>query len=205
MNDANRRNRDRTARIKMNAPVHMLVGMAVFGRRGARMRTSVAALGAVLPDLPAIGTVLWARWIDGRTPTEIYRNLYFSDPWQAFFAPWHSFFVWTGVLMVGLIGRWTLIQVLAAAALLHLVCDFPIHADDAHRHLWPLSDWRFRSPISYWNPAHHGDIVQPVELALAFGLIIFLFLRHRSRPMLVVLATLVLAYAAQLASFAMIS
>jgi membrane-bound metal-dependent hydrolase YbcI (DUF457 family) len=189
----------------MNTATHVLIGMAIFGRRDAARRIGAAAFGGLLPDLPAIGMVLWARWINGHSPIEIYRGLYFSDAWQAVLAPWHSFVIWAGVLTVGLVARWPLVQVLAGSALLHLLCDFPVHGDDAHRHFWPLSDWRFPSPISYWHPAHYGRILQPIELALVLGLTSFLFMRHSSRPMRVVLGALVLAFAMQMASYTIIS
>lgn len=186
----------------MNLATHILIGMAVFGRRGAAMRTGAAAFGGVLPDLPAIALELWATLVGGHSPTEIYRDLYFSDAWQGVLAPSHSFFVWGAVLAIALLAHRPLIQVSAAAALLHLVCDFPVHGDDAHRHFWPLSDWRFQSPISYWHPERYGYIVAPVEFAVLLGLVVFLFRRHRSRRMLVLLAALVLGYAAQMAIYA---
>jgi hypothetical protein len=179
--------------------------MAVFGRRHGAARTAAAAIGAFLPDAPAIGMVLWANLIVGYGAVEIHRDLYFSEPWQAVFAPWHSFFVWAAVLGIGLLGRWRLVQVCAVSALLHLLCDLPLHAEDAHRHLWPVSDWRFQSPLSYWNPAHFGDVVQPIEVAFVVALAGYLLLRHRSRAMLAALAVLLIAFAVQLGSFAMIS
>jgi membrane-bound metal-dependent hydrolase YbcI (DUF457 family) len=189
----------------MNVATHILVGMAIFGGQGSVTRMAAAGLGGMLPDVPSIGMVLWALWIDGYSPIEIYRGLYFSEAWQTVLAPWHSFFLWAGVLAVGLLGRSSLIQSLAASALLHLLCDFPLHGDDAHRQFWPLSEWRFRSPISYWHPAHYGQVLQPIEFALVMGLAIWLFRRSASRRMLVVLAALWLANVVQIASYVIIS
>jgi len=42
----------------------------------------------------------------------------------------------------------------------------PVHHDDGHRHFFPLSDWRFESPVSYWDPAHYGHIFLWIELLL---------------------------------------
>ena len=56
----------------------------------------------------------------------------------------------------------------------HNIMDFPTHAGDARPPLWPLSGWRFESPISYWDRkfyalpcllVEHGAIL---VLALAF-------------------------------------
>jgi hypothetical protein len=55
-----------------------------------------------------------------------------------------------------------------ASMALHAVADLLTHHDDAHRHLWPLSGWRFASPVSYWDPAHFGAWFAPLECALAW-------------------------------------
>ena len=41
---------------------------------------------------------------------------------------------------------------LFSAALVHLTLDFPLHNDDARAHFWPLTNWKFTSPVSYWDP-----------------------------------------------------
>ena len=56
------------------------------------------------------------------------------------------------------------------AALLHLAFDLPLHHSDARPHFWPLSDWVFRPPLSYWNPARHGDLVGAVEIGACVAL-----------------------------------
>ncbi len=65
--------------------------------------------------------------------------------------------------------------------LLHIFGDLPLHHDDAHRHFFPLLDWRFLSPVSYWDPAHHGQWASLVEFiaVLAAALIMY-----RWRPLL---------------------
>ena len=56
---------------------------------------------------------------------------------------------------------------------LHAVCDLLLHHDDAHLHFFLLSDWRFRSPVSYWDPNHFGEIVASLEgLVVMVGCII---------------------------------
>ncbi len=52
----------------------------------------------------------------------------------------------------------------AGAGLLHVATDFPLHNDDARPHFWPLSDWVFESPLSYWDSDHHAAYVAPLEL-----------------------------------------
>jgi hypothetical protein len=53
-----------------------------------------------------------------------------------------------------------------ASALLHALCDFPLHAIDAHRHFLPFSQYRFISPLSYWDVRYHAQKVAVVESLL---------------------------------------
>ena len=66
--------------------------------------------------------------------------------------------------------------------LLHSAFDLPLHHDDAHRHFFPLSDVRFASPLSYWDPAHYGNPMALLELGLVCGASIWLWARFPSRP-----------------------
>ena len=56
---------------------------------------------------------------------------------------------------------------LCAAAILHLVLDFPLHHDDGRAHFWPLTSWVYESPLSYWDRNHHANLVAPVAAVLA--------------------------------------
>ena len=51
----------------------------------------------------------------------------------------------------------------------HSLLDLPVHNDDAHRHFFPFSNYRFISPFSYWDPNHYGRIVAFVEMALVLA------------------------------------
>ncbi len=104
--------------------------------------------------------------------------------------------LWAALLVVGLVLRKPWVWAFAGAGLLHLALDFPVHHDDAHKHLWPLTNWRFHSPLSYWDPAHYGHIVSLVEIALGATCIVILWRRFLSIPIRTLLATALLAYAA---------
>ena len=67
----------------MNTPTHTLMGMAALGSPKAPRLTVAAALGGLLPDLPAILMVLWASRVRGYGPGMIFGTLYFSPSWQA--------------------------------------------------------------------------------------------------------------------------
>ena len=64
---------------------------------------------------------------------------------------------------------------LFSSMLLHVLGDLPVHHDDAHRHFFPFSDWRFASPVSYWDPAHYGRWFSLFELALVLGASLYLW------------------------------
>ena len=51
-----------------------------------------------------------------------------------------------GVLLAYYYGINWLIALFASMAL-HCFKDLPLHNDDAHRHFFPLSDWRFKQPF----------------------------------------------------------
>ena len=127
----------------------------------------------------------------------IFGELYFSDTWQAIFAVDNSIPLWTALLALGAALRRPWIASLAGAALLHLVFDLALHNDDARRHFWPLSNWVFVSPVSYWDPAHYGRIVAPVETAVTLALCASIWIRHHGEAW--VRAAAALLGAAQLA------
>lgn len=74
-----------------------------------------------------------------------------------------------------------LLHALRAAAQAGDTAKFAALVRPAHRHLFPLSDWRFASPVSYWDPAHHGDVFLAAEADLvALGGLVLL--RRRAPP-----------------------
>jgi len=65
--------------------------------------------------------------------------------------------------------RMQVMMVFFASMLMHSLFDFPLHHNDAHRHFWPLSDFRFASPVSYWDPAYYGQWMAPLELIVVLA------------------------------------
>ena len=166
----------------MNTPAHLLLGAAALADPNRRGTTVAALLGALAPDLSLYVLAGVALIVLQIPPQVVFDELYFSDAWQTVFAIDNSFFVWGALFGLALWLRRPVLVVFTAAALLHLATDFPFHNDDARPHFWPLTDWRFRSPLSYWDPAHYGAIVSLAEAALALVLIVFLWRRFQSLP-----------------------
>jgi hypothetical protein len=66
----------------------------------------------------------------------------------------------------------------------------PVHAHDAYRHFWPLSDWRFYSPISYWETDLHARWVSLIEAAIVLISVRILWVRFPKRWARLTLAVL---------------
>lgn len=154
----------------MNTPAHLIFGAAAFARPGQRQTLAAALLGAALPDLSLYGLAGWALFVQGIAPEVVFRDLYYSPLWQQIFAIDNSFVLWGGALAVAIWARRRWAVALSGAALLHVLFDFLLHHDDARAHFWPLTDWVFQSPVSYWDPAHHGTLVGLAEIAVSLGL-----------------------------------
>jgi len=88
----------------------------------------------------------------------------------------------------------------ALAALIHMATDLPVHAEDAYRHFWPLSDWRYYSEFSYWDPDHNAAWVSRFECLLALGCVAILWQRFPRRFIKTVLSLLTVFYIAVLAA-----
>lgn len=57
----------------------------------------------------------------------------------------------------------------------HISLDIPVHHDDGPLLLYPINDdWRFYSPISYWDPNYYGIEFTIFETILMLGLIGYL-------------------------------
>jgi hypothetical protein len=183
----------------VNTPAHLIFAAAAFARPAdrpleaaeTRRRNLAALLGALAPDMSVYLLVAWSRLALGRSWGEVFGRDYGSPLWQSVFAVDNSLPLWGAVTGVALWRRWPLLSVFGAAGLLHLAFDLPLHHSDARPHLWPLTDWVFRSPVSYWNPARHGEIASLAEGAACAVLALLLWRRFRgARARALILAAL---------------
>ena len=125
-----------------------------------------AMIGAILPDAPMFAFYVVEKFLLGSSEREIWSTRYFLDQWQDFFDVFNSIpIVLIGILVAWKVGHrgW---MILLASMLIHIAADLPLHHDDGHRHFWPLSDWRFASPVSYWDPNHYGRPAAALEIVL---------------------------------------
>jgi hypothetical protein len=149
----------------MNTPAHVIAGLWAVGH-GQRSWAPVVA-GSLLPDLPMFFFYAWQRGWLGRPDAQIWSTRYFEADWQLFFDAFNSL---PAVIVGLLVARWLGspgLRLFFLSVGLHCVLDLLVHHDDAHRHFLPLTNWRFESPVSYWDPAHFGRMLAPLEAAFA--------------------------------------
>ncbi len=164
----------------MNTPAHLLIGAAAFARPARGRILWAAVLGSLLPDLSLYLMAGVSLHILNIPPHVVFDELYFSPQWQTVFAIDNSFILWGLALALGLWRGWQVLTVAASAGLLHIMMDFGLHAGDGRPHFWPLSDWVFHSPVSYWDTSHHSIWVMPVSIALCVGSYVVLWSRGLS-------------------------
>lgn len=165
----------------MNTPTHLIVAAAILAQPGAKRRNLVVAAGALAPDLSIYIFFVWAQLFTDATMHQVWGELYWTEPWQTFGAISNSLPIALLLLGIGLWRRLPLFVVFAAALFVHAGLDFPLHADDAHRHFWPLSSWRFHSPVSYWDQGANGTIGGLIELLTLSAASFVLWRRFPSR------------------------
>ncbi len=125
-----------------------------------------ALLGAMAPDLPAVaaGGVELAR---GGSPEALAERIYRRRPWPAVHRVAHS--LWPLLTLIATERGDPRRRRFAEGYLSHLAIDYLTHHDDAWPPLWPLSGWRWRAPVSYWQTEHHAPAVRLIEMLPAFG------------------------------------
>lgn len=127
------------------------------------------ALGAVLPDLPAVagGTLLAVRrgWF---TRGEFYGEVCGRRRFRGPDAALHSLLpVSLALALYEATSAYRTDRHRGRALLLgwagHVLADALTHGGDARPLFWPLSGWRFDSPVSYWDRGRYGGMFSLVE------------------------------------------
>ncbi|HQY95076.1 metal-dependent hydrolase [Caldilinea sp.] len=156
--------------------------------------TEVAGLltGAVLPDLPffvlTLGGEAYYRWIATPPPTAIimeylHFTLFYTDPlWIGAHNFFHSLLINSALLVAGWWG-WRrrgsrvdrFVFWAAVAMLIHVFIDIFTHHSDGPLILFPV-DWNYRysSPISYWESGAGGQTFFIFEIILNLVLVAYL-------------------------------
>ena len=165
----------------MDTGAHIICNLVVQSRSSESRVFAAVLIGAILPDLPIMLFYAWESLVMNSAESEIWSELYFKPGWQNFFDTFNSLPLIVVLLALGVYFKKQLISVLALSMALHVLLDLPFHHDDAHRHFFPFSDWRFFSPVSYWDPKFHGDVMHIVQIAIVIIGLVVLWLRHPGR------------------------
>lgn len=163
----------------MNTPAHAILNLAILGRKHRPSWNPLIIWGALIPDITMFIFYLVLKFSD-IPERQIWGEEYYRPFWQATFDLFNS--IPLALLGLGIMfyARRTGIALLFASIVLHCLQDLPLHHDDGHRHFWPFSNFRFESPVSYWDPDHYGIIAGRVELGLVLVASIYVFTRVRS-------------------------
>lgn len=161
----------------MHTPGHAVVNLAAIGSATDASLAAPILAGAILPDLPIIALYLRERWLHHTPEEQIWRDHYQRPFWQNLIHGLHSLPLALAGLLAALALESPSATVFFASALLHACSDLPVHHEDAHRHFFPLSNYRFISPLSYWDVRHHGRWVALAELLLVYACSALLFAR----------------------------
>ncbi len=184
----------------MNSPTHSLLALALLSKRGDRKRNLAVFVGSLLPDAVIYLWFPYQAFIKGESGVRIWDQLYFEPPMQNAIALFNSIPIYGALAAAGFLARgklWgKLLLFFALAALIHMATDLPVHNHDAYRHFWPLSDWRFISPFSYYEGDHHGRAVSLIEAVIAFGCIAVLWRRFPALWARIVMGLLSVLYLA---------
>ena len=132
-------------------------------RRLEAPTATAASLGAVLPDLPAIAGAAWlaANRLGGLSrkefETEVCGRRVFAGPDAALHSALPVALAALGVssFLARGDGRGALLSFLLGWAG-HVVADALTHGSDARTLLWPVSAYRFESPLSYRERDRHA-------------------------------------------------
>lgn len=161
---------------------HILMAAVATTRVGMRpWLITLGWLGGGFPDVSMFIMVAASR-MGLTSSSNLWRQpdgLYWNEPWSTAADLLHSIPIWGALALLGFVlwrrtsGAWANIGlaflVFSVGACIHSFADMLTHTNDAHAHLLPLSDWRFISPVSYWQRSHYGEQFGIFEMFLNAG------------------------------------
>lgn len=184
----------------MMSMTHTIMATAALARCDTPRRNWAVFIGSVLPDAFIYVFWAWFTFAEGETQRRIWDGLYFQAETQLIASIFNSIPIYVGIGVLGYLNRATLFGRIAlfvsAAALIHIAFDLPFHNHDAYAHFWPLSDWRFISPLSYWEADFHARYVTMLECVLALTCLVAIWKRFTVRWVRILTIVFVIFYAA---------
>ena len=179
----------------MNTPGHAVVNLLILGDRARPNLFAPVALGAIVPDVPMFLFYLHEKMMLATPEPVIWSQSYNKVGWQAFFDVFNSIPLLALAGLTAYALKSPRVVAFCASMALHSVCDLFLHHNDAHRHFYPFSHWRFASPVSYWDPAHYGSIVSSIEIVVVIIGAMWLFKSYPAKSARGFLALILGSYA----------
>ncbi|MFM5980165.1 MAG: hypothetical protein ACKO9I_06380 [Sphaerospermopsis kisseleviana] len=159
----------------MNTPSHAIINLVIFHQQLRTQASPAIIIGAILPDIPIFVFYFLMKFVYRLPERQIWSEVYYQPFWQFIVSTFHSIPLALLGVLIAHFGNWQIIEVGFISMVLHSLLDFPVHNHDAHRHFFPFSNYRFISPVSYWDVKHYGRIAAFVEILLVLGATIYLF------------------------------
>lgn len=177
----------------MNTPTHIILSYGIL-RRGITNKKELwsVLLGGLIPDIVIFGMFFGALFYDV-PQQELWGTIYFEPFWQNFIDCFNSLPILLITGFIGVLLSWRWLWLLASSMSVHVLGDFFLHHDDAHRHFYPFSDWKFLSPVSYWDPDHYGWLGMSIEVTLLAIVLFFSwrFITSRAARVLIILYVII--------------
>ena len=165
--------------------------LAKHGVKAGRAAGIAGAAGATVPDLPSfagtayyVGTAyLWEGWSSMHSE-ELLDEIYFHGPFGATGSALHSAMPVVALLLVywvfglGRRDRRRILLWFLLGWFGHTIADFLTHVDDTRPLLWPIWDWEWSSPVSYYNRLYYGREFFIVSHGLMLLIISWLLLKR---------------------------
>jgi hypothetical protein len=204
----------------MFTQTHLLLNACLLTRKGMRRRNVAVVAGALFPDTD-VALMFIVERVRNTPGCEIFHFRYLEEPWTSVQMVVNSFPLYLSIAAIGMLlvrmgtgsdqdqrAHWNadrmswaadlgmLMAVFSTSALIHISIDFLLHHEDARNQFWPLANWVFRSPVSYWDPKNFGHRFVKFEILLGVMLSTIIWRRYRKRSIQAIIAVLCLGYAA---------
>ncbi|NET31782.1 MAG: hypothetical protein F6K19_07240 [Cyanothece sp. SIO1E1] len=178
----------------MNTPAHAIVNLFCLGREKTAKLQIAVVIGAFLPDVPIFFFYFIERVVRNTPEGIIWRETYYQEGWQNFFDLFNSLPLMIFGLLTSLWAKSQIGLFFFISMMLHVLGDLPLHHDDGHRHFFPFSNWRFESPVSYWDPNHYGGIAGSLEILAVIISCILLWRSYTSKVSKLIVGLIVTSY-----------
>jgi hypothetical protein len=181
----------------MITPSHIIYSWAIAKatkKSPDKRRTLAYVAGGLVPDLPTYVFFFVNTFLLGTSQQKMWDILYFESVWSPFITLSHSLVLWPVILLLATIVKQSLIKYFASSAFFHVSLDFFVHHDDAYRHFWPVTEWKFMSPFSYYDPQYFGNWVSGIDTLVVIGLLAWLSTIYTNKKARVGIMVIIILY-----------